>query len=85
MLFWGVIIFLQWQNCVDAHVKGDFDASYYSYGIMLFSTLLAMLSTWTVVATVSWLTHKRLTKTHFSPVIEQDRRSGMAVPGFYKR
>jgi hypothetical protein len=67
ILFSGVVIFLQWLNAMQAHDMGHFEASYYSYGVMLLTTLVAMPGTWVVVATVSWLNRKRLTKTHFSP------------------
>jgi hypothetical protein len=50
-----------------AHDIGHFEASYHSYGVVLLTTLFAMTSSWAVVATVSRLKHKRLTKTHFSP------------------
>jgi uncharacterized membrane protein len=67
ILFWGVVIFLRWQDAMHAHDDGHFEASYHSYGVMLLTTLLAILSTWAVVALVSWLKHKRLTKTHQQP------------------
>ena len=67
VLFWGVVILLRWQDAIHAHDTGDFEASYHSYGVILLTTLLAMLSTWAIAAMVSWLKHKRLTKTHFRP------------------
>jgi hypothetical protein len=59
----GVVVFLRWQDAMHAHDVGDFEASYHSYGVMLLTTLFAVLSTWAAVATVSWLKHKRRTKT----------------------
>jgi hypothetical protein len=67
ILVWGIVIFLQWHDSMQAHDIGDFEASYKSYGVMLLITLLAVVSTCAVAATISWLRHRRLTKAHFSP------------------
>jgi len=59
VLIWGLIIFLQWQDSMLAHDIGDFDASYRRYGVMLLTTLFAIVSTFAVRVTVTWLKHKR--------------------------
>ena len=58
VLIWGLIIFLQWQDSMLAHDIGDFDGSYRRYGVMLLTTLFAIVSTFAVRATVTWLKHK---------------------------
>ena len=59
LIFWGVMIFFQWQNAMEATRAGYRELSYERYGALLITVVLAVLSTYLLMAVVSWLKHIR--------------------------